>query len=449
MQRDEYEALLSEPMLLDRHLAGAASVDPFVLGAAEAGVPRGIIQIGLEMYREYLGQRLGKVGSNAALLGQLNAMLLPMKDDFGVGRAAVLGDKRLPIDQHGQRHIPLKDVVNVTQPSDLYRVLESLMEKSYPWLLRKFYPRCYENTGGYHSPKMAAVFLTNVVAETMRYGYDKSPTAYRLMFLGMRYLIEHQVPMFFIAPDLLKAVQLSDFADDIDWTTMQLPYEHGIFILPRGGYSHPKDGDVSMIMWSRIKKGEAYSFPMLGLPRLESDHDGFATVALCAESGIWYDSCLNGKYRPTLRLRNLFYRTDGEELPKMQHIVDGVDEDLSEEDSGFLEGIGVILFGTLLAMNARPELVERGSMCRVAGKAEKRKEFWSPNIIGKKYKFRREVPRVAKDGAFVFDGRERGTHASPRMHWRRGHFRNQAYGEQRRLRKIIWLEPCLIGAEVE
>ena len=38
-----------------------------------------------------------------------------------------------------------------------------------------------------------------------------------------------------------------------------------------------------------------------------------------------------------------------------------------------------------------------------------------------------------------------GTHASPRMHWRRGHFRRQPIGTGLIDYKIIWLEPCLIG----
>ena len=78
--------------------------------------------------------------------------------------------------------------------------------------------------------------------------------------------------------------------------------------------------------------------------------------------------------------------------------------------------------------------------------ADKLREFWSPNVIGAKYKFKREVPTIV-DGKFVTGQRATGTHASPRLHWRRGHYRNQAFGHQRKERKTIWIEPCLIGAE--
>ena len=38
-----------------------------------------------------------------------------------------------------------------------------------------------------------------------------------------------------------------------------------------------------------------------------------------------------------------------------------------------------------------------------------------------------------------------GTQASPRLHWRRGHIRRQAHGLGRAERKLIWIEPMLIG----
>lgn len=37
--------------------------------------------------------------------------------------------------------------------------------------------------------------------------------------------------------------------------------------------------------------------------------------------------------------------------------------------------------------------------------------------------------------------------AGPRAHWRRGHWRNQAYGPQLSLRKLIWIRPTLVSAD--
>lgn len=60
-------------------------------------------------------------------------------------------------------------------------------------------------------------------------------------------------------------------------------------------------------------------------------------------------------------------------------------------------------------------------------------DWWFPRWIGKKY-VRREI--VSKGGS----------HNSPRTHWRRGHWRNQAIGEGRQDRRRTWIEPILVMA---
>jgi len=174
-------------------------------------------------------------------------------------------------------------------------------------------------------------------------------------------------------------------------------------------------------------------------------NQSFVLLGLCPKNAIWYDSTLSATNRRTIKLNNLFYRKPGDAYPKSERNMPALDSDLEEADEGFLEKLGTVAFGTFLAMAAKPELLERGKLLRKVKKGDKVREFWSPNIIGPRYKLKREVPRIIH-GRFVESERESGTHASPRMHWRRGHFRQQAHGPQRRERKTIWIEPMLIGA---
>ncbi len=39
------------------------------------------------------------------------------------------------------------------------------------------------------------------------------------------------------------------------------------------------------------------------------------------------------------------------------------------------------------------------------------------------------------------------THASPDTHWRRGHWRLQAHGEARSLRRLTWVRPCIVNRD--
>lgn len=398
------------------------------------------------------GSHTEAVEALSKIEAELASIETELKADYGISKTNVLGDNRLPRDPLTQERLPrLVDTVKkFGSGRPLYQVLIEVMEKTYPSLMKDFYPRTYVNTDAYHSPKGIAAFLANVTAETIRMGFDRTPNAYRLMMPSFKYLVDRKMPLFFIAPDLLKAVTATDFDGDINWVDLKLPYEHGIFVLPRGAFSHPEDGEVSMILWSRGGPGTYPPPTEIGIPPLIVEDTFFVITALCADKGLWYDATLNAKHRPTLRLRNLFYREGDQAMPPANKFIVGLDEDLTETDSEFLENVGAILFGTIMAMNARPELYEPAKLERaIPAKSDRpRREFWSPNIIGRRYKIKREVPRIV-DGKFVTSSNPSGTHASPRAHWRRGHTRQQPYGPQRRERKTIWIEPILIGVRSE
>ena len=331
------------------------------------------------------------------------------------------------------------------------KYIESLAEQN-PNVLKLLYPRVYENTGAYYSPKLAANYLTVALTQTMRIGYDNSGSTYQVLLPSYEKLIQHQVPTFFIAPDLLEAVRQTDIDMDIAWPEIRLPYEAGLFMMPRGGLVHPVEKDVAFILWCRTHEGDPLRVPLLGDTLFHYGNTAFTIVCLTADRGVWFDSVLNAKVRPMLRLGNLFYRAPGEPTPC--HVTK---EDmmpwqvpLEEVDAEWLEEVGRVVFGTFLIMNARPELVERSRLVRKLPESKGGREFWSPNIIGRRYKIKREVPRVGPDGKFIITQREHGTHASPRAHWRRGHMRQQPIGTGRKERKEIWIEPVFVcGSNLE
>lgn len=91
------------------------------------------------------------------------------------------------------------------------------------------------------------------------------------------------------------------------------------------------------------------------------------------------------------------------------------------------------VFNTIYAMSARPEYVEQGE--RVGHKKKSQSEIWTPNIIGRKYAVK----------SHTFADRQGNT----RLHWRRGHFRQQVFGIGRTQRKTIWIEPMMVGGKAE
>lgn len=304
-----------------------------------------------------------------------------------------------------------------------------------PVAMKALYPRVYENVGAYYSPKSIAVALLQQIAEVVTIGVDKSSNAGRVLIPAIDPMIKRKMPYLFIGPELLSAVKATAFKDEIDWVNLPLPYAEGVFVFPRGAFKHPQDGECAFAIWSRKVPG-VYGMPF-SKNSLELPHTSFSILAYCPEASVWYETTLRADVRPTVLLQNLFYRNErtGEDYPQYKEM-GMLDEPLNlTRDSGFIEQLGCIVFGTILAINARPGLVTKEALIRrVKTKKESTLEFWSPNVVGKDY--------VQKRGA----GTGEGTYASPRMHWRRGHFRNQACGVGRSERKTIWLEPVLVAA---
>lgn len=318
------------------------------------------------------------------------------------------------------------------------------MEQRAPDLLRMTYPRIYERTDRWHSPKEVGAMFALSLFVPRALGWQFTPTTYRLLSASMKPLIERRMPLMFVAPDLLQAVLSTDFHDPIDWTTMKLPYEEGVFVFPRGTIAHETDGDVGFIAYGRQRAGVPYTFP-IELPNGEhhldiGPSDRFVFAAACPHSKnlVWYDSNLTAAERPVIEYNNIYWDGKGDDWK--QHERHGRwDLPLDRTDAGFLELCGRVLFGLLLALTARPDLMGKAERLRAvpAKKDRPAREFWSPNVIGANYR-----PRVVPGAPGG------GTGIKQREHWRRGHWKNQPYGPNHSLRRPKWIEPYWVSGEV-
>jgi hypothetical protein len=102
--------------------------------------------------------------------------------------------------------------------------------------------------------------------------------------------------------------------------------------------------------------------------------------------------------------------------------------------------VAAIVLKVVLALTARPELVEASTLLRpakVKNGETVRDALWSPIILGRNYRLE-YGPNV-----------NRAHVGAKRMHWRRGHYRNQRHGINFSLLKLIWIEPVLVNAPDE
>jgi hypothetical protein len=138
-----------------------------------------------------------------------------------------------------------------------------------------------------------------------------------------------------------------------------------------------------------------------------------------------YDRTFNASTNPTI---------DVADLPDLSGANDAYDKMMhlpfSDADRSMMNLLSGLVFRLLLTMNARKELIESGFR---AGRHKKTgAEIWTPNIVGRNY-------RISRPATSSGEGSQK------RLHWRRGHFRNQAIGARRAEHKLIWIEPTLVG----
>jgi hypothetical protein len=103
------------------------------------------------------------------------------------------------------------------------------------------------------------------------------------------------------------------------------------------------------------------------------------------------------------------------------------------------QGLTAIALQATLALSYLPELVEDAppTVPRKPRQKLQREKSLHPRWIG------RDFVRAKRSASAPRGGR----HASPITHWRRGHWRQQACGEGRDSRKLIWIRPVLVEAD--
>lgn len=254
-------------------------------------------------------------------------------------------------------------------------------------------------------------------------------------------LVPYQVPVYYVAESLCEALSMTAPAEGMMLSDVKFPMPALVFMIPTA-FSHKFFGrQVNYIAAATFRAGEELPSPGTILAgKMQS-------VGVAGEQMILYyeavepDTGLISNYNsntPTNRLVSDVYHDDiryNGELVSDEQTFD------PKADGEFSNRVFSFVIKLLSVMAVRPTYTETGECLRAAKMkhGRERDALWAPNYVGRAYKTQR-----ADKGAGAG-----GTHASPRLHWRRGHMRKQLYGEKRALSKIIWLEPCLVGASEE
>ena len=291
-------------------------------------------------------------------------------------------------------------------------------------------PRKLVPPGGYHSPKCVAAGLDCILRiNECKTDSERLPTEITAQAIVYR-IINYRSPVYYVAEQFIRAVAATELPHDFTLADLHWPMPAMVIGFPVRFMREYLGRETCYVCATEFDAGDHScrflpSTPTITMPK--------AKVAF-----YWY-ACVDGRLESFV---SSFWKEDHvDEIIQKYGYTDytGADTPKVQEDKECCDRLSVLMFKLLVVLNTRPNLVEPATCIRRARswQSKLRNELWSPNIIGATYRVTRE------------NAAPTGTHASPRLHFRRGHLRNQPHGQGRTLRKLIWVEPMLIGMPEE
>ena len=353
--------------------------------------------------------------------------------------------------------------------AELERFITHLPERQ-PNAYKALYPKRITPPGGYLNPKYFTVSLWS----QLMVGYEAEMTMLPHITGLVNALahLEYRVPTYFVRSEFAQAVAQTEPPADFKLSEIKWPLPAMLFVLPTDfaikqfGYlcpflsiTHAPKGVYPEAMPRAAKmlldlsaRGE---MPQGKINALDNKVDRFnVTYPVYTASQVPVD--FTGSYPMNMNVCEMdqapYQDATYMEEAKLggTYNLDRTSKELpaeGAEEKLFNQKVQNFAVKLMLALTAQPNFITVGTLAR----AEKIKrgrvaklELWNPNLIGWDYKAKRTMPQASGD---------HGSHASPRMHWRRGHMRNQPYGPkpwtETSSKRLLWIEPVLIGAEEE
>jgi hypothetical protein len=322
-----------------------------------------------------------------------------------------------------------------------------------PKTYRACYPRQITTPGGFTNPRLFTASLHYGLAISLWPEVNMLPhlTAY----LSTLTQITYKVPTYFVRSEFAQAVAQTNPPEDFKIGEIKWPLPAMLFVLPTDfilkyfGFYCPflSVARAEIGVYPDILKLPETDIPKVLMNDLRNDAERMLVTYPVYSSinnfPIDYSGAFNFDHNIADVAKADFHdATYVEEAALGIRInTDAVDVPSGEAERKFQDKMMTFAIKLMLALTARPDLIKVGQQTRKhreikhSRRTEVREALWSANTIGWEYRATRER-----------GGHAQGTHASPRLHWRRGHMRNQPYGEKLTLRKLLWIEPVLVNA---
>ena len=282
---------------------------------------------------------------------------------------------------------------------------------------------------GYHSIKCVSAGMFTLLGNRVfkeAVGLPQVPTEIAAHVIAYQ-VVRYRVPVYFVDEDFIRAVAATDLPHDFTLDDLHWPMPAMVLGFPARFMQEFLGRDVCYVYAANCDAGD-YSAPALpGCPTITVPRAKVGWQFYC-----WHEANLES-------FVSSYFRGDRvDETIQNYNYTDytGIKDEVGiATDKEIADRLSALMLKLLVVLNTRPQLVEP-ARCVRPGKVKHgrvKHELWSPNLIGRGY-------RTARENCG-------GTHASPRLHWRRGHIRSQPHGPHWSLRKPVWVEPVLVGLQ--
>jgi hypothetical protein len=323
-----------------------------------------------------------------------------------------------------------------------------------------FEPRRVNTPDGYHSAKCVAAGLYALLTQAKLAAQDGEvlPTEVTGSTFSYR-ILEHRVPIYFVAEEFARAVAATQLPEDFTFGDLNWPQDGMVVGWPPRFLREYVGREFCYVFAANCPAG-SYR------PKVLEDAPVIEVPQGRSKIGWFYHAWANG--RPECFVSAYLINDKLAEGITGYMYTDFMGEEASkvQADKELTERVSALMLKLLVILNMRPSFITRGAQERPrrAKHSHRRgkSEIWSANFIGRGYRLAREL---------------QGTHASPRIHIRRGHVTWQVIGPRSadgfvpatamprnergiidwdkvapatreqflHCHKRIWLEPVLIG----
>lgn len=323
---------------------------------------------------------------------------------------------------------------------DFFEVMREHYTDS-PDALRTVYPRSIRAPRDFYSPEWFAISAC-ALAEYYLLGHkaQEDVTNTALHVIATR-LMEYKVPTYFPSAPLLEALLHTDPPQDMALTDLRWPMPAMLFMLPKT-FSRAYFGEVvPFVCTANIPPHYGCRSPLILHGQQVStievtnaahpESNQYMIGGCVLENGLPVHYANHGPIHESLAVKDTLIST-------VTYYMRLIDDDIPDQvhDVGISHRMTNLVINLIMAMTARPELIGDERLLRSkqvhAGRVI-HDALWSPRMIGENF------------GRSVYGDQHGGSHASPSVHWRRGHWRNQRKGPALSIKELIWIEPVQVG----